>query len=410
MGRWLAVVVLLCGCSTLPMGIETPADSGPDAPTVVARDTPDAAPDVAPAPVPDSAPDSGPAPSVDARAPEPDVQAVDVADTSDASDAGTIDAADSAPDAREASTDAGRDAAPDAAREAGPSPCVPARCGTHSVACWPMPNSPGSGLPNVASYTDMGDGVVRDNRTCLEWQQSPTTSTAHTWTAAKGYCEQQPYLGGGVGWRLPTRIELISIVNYSRTDPSIIASIFPGTLQTTYWTSSAYPGGVPSGFTVSFHDGTVSGVDQAAMYLARCVRGNGENPNLPLTPPDGRYAVGPVDVEDGFTGLTWQRGDSRDFSAAAVAWETADAYCNQLSFGDGAPWRLPSVQELATLVDESRFSAGLPAIDLAAFPMTAPSAYWSSTRLMGSAAHWTVDFSYGVVDSEHMAALARCVR
>jgi hypothetical protein len=31
-------------------------------------------------------------------------------------------------------------------------------------ACFPMPNPAGSGLPNPAKYTDLGNGTVRDGR------------------------------------------------------------------------------------------------------------------------------------------------------------------------------------------------------------------------------------------------------
>ncbi|WP_437593371.1 DUF1566 domain-containing protein [Sorangium sp. So ce1000] len=84
-----------------------------------------------------------------------------------------------------------------------PEPCSrAAACGTHKWACWPMPNPAGSGLPNPASYTDVGGGVVRDNVTCLEWQETPP-SEAYTWEQAISYCDELT-LGGFSDWRLPT--------------------------------------------------------------------------------------------------------------------------------------------------------------------------------------------------------------
>ena len=49
---------------------------------------------------------------------------------------------------------------------------------------------------------------------------------------------------------------------------------------------------------------------------------------------------------------------------------------NSVSFGDYSDWRLPTIKELATLVDRARIN---PAIDMVQFPNTVSSGYWSST-------------------------------
>ncbi len=207
----------------------------------------------------------------------------------------------------------------------------------------------------------MGDGTVRDDVTCLLWQKVAPTTTAYTWSDAKLKCTQNPLLGG-VGWRLPSRIELLSIVDYGRRDPSIVVSVFPSTLPNPpYWTWSRLQGRDDS-FAISFHDGEVLLADRSTMYLARCVRGNGESQELSADAPADHYSIAVDTVADRYTGLTWQRGDSRGALSGLVPFETAERYCAGLTVAGGG-WRVPSVKELATLVDEARFGSGAAAVD-----------------------------------------------
>jgi hypothetical protein len=85
------------------------------------------------------------------------------------------------------------------------------------------------------------------------------------------------------------------------------------------------------------------------------------------------------------------------------------SYCTGLGL-NGQTWRVSSIKELQTLVDESKTN---PAIDTTAFPSTASNYYWSSSPLAGSSSNaWSVDFYYGNTNRSAVTYTyrVRCVR
>ena len=91
------------------------------------------------------------------------------------------------------------------------------------------------------------------------------------------------------------------------------------------------------------------------------------------------------EVRDNYTGLVWQRADSSQTAPMAVMpWADARAYCTGLTIG-GHAWRLPSIRELATLVDEAQVA---PSINRTMFPNTKYGSksnnwYWASHQAAG---------------------------
>lgn len=127
---------------------------------------------------------------------------------------------------------------------------APTVCADLDWAQWPMPNTPSdasNGAPNPAGYTDNGDGTVTDKVTGLMWQQA--SSGPFTWVQAMAHCPTVT-LGGHKDWRVPTRIELLSIVDYglpgNGPTPTINVTYFPMTLDAYYWTSTSRGGNPPT--------------------------------------------------------------------------------------------------------------------------------------------------------------------
>ncbi len=110
----------------------------------------------------------------------------------------------------------------------------------------------------------------------------------------------------------------------------------------------------------------------------------------------GHYQPGRGSVVDTRTRLTWQLDVPKD----PLPWSQARDYCAALDL-DGPGWRLPSVSELQTLIDET------------AFPGTPSDYFWTSSILPRFESFaWTVYFGYGLstffdVNQTH---LVRCVR
>jgi hypothetical protein len=121
--------------------------------------------------------------------------------------------------------------------------------------------------------------------------------------------------------------------------------------------------------------------------------------------PPGRYVVEEGTVTDSRTRLTWQRAPD----LTPRPWSQAEAYCGSLDL-HGKGWRLPSVKELLTIVDESRWG---PAIDPVAFPSTPSDHFWTSSSLATFPMFvWTVYFGKGTAAFFEVGnpRLVRCVR
>ncbi len=112
-------------------------------------------------------------------------------------------------------------------------------------------------------------------------------------------------------------------------------------------------------------------------------------------------------VVDNNTGLMWQQ----TIPTEQYTWDNADSYCGSLTYAGYSDWRMPTPQELLTIVDNSKYE---PAIDTTYFPDTTPRGYfWSSSSQSDSTNYaWGVDFFFGSVSGNNKAndKYVRCVR
>jgi len=135
---------------------------------------------------------------------------------------------------------------------------------------WPMPNPASAGLPNPASYDVHIAGVVIDNVTKLMWQRQ-ASSASYTLATAKTYCDGLD-LGGYTDWKVPTRIELLSLLDFTRSSaPMIDTTTFPGTASGAYWCNHGNTTTTGT-WVVYFQSASAGLVDSTDAFNVRCVR------------------------------------------------------------------------------------------------------------------------------------------
>jgi Protein of unknown function (DUF1566) len=261
---------------------------------------------------------------------------------------------------------------------------------------WPMPDPTSQGSATSQHYTESGPDVAIDDVTQLSWQRQLSGST-YTWEEARQYCDCLT-LGAHDDWHMPSRIELLSIVDFTRQDPALDASAFPDTPFEWFWSASPVAGSDSDVWYVAFFDGNTHTSAKDSQYRVRCVR---------RAVGDDRHFTPQADetVADAATGLTWQRA----MSPAQLSWADAKQYCSELPLSGGG-FRLPNMKELQSLIDESSTA---PAIDSVAFPETPSEGFWAATALAGMpTAAWFVNFASGVSYNSLVERTyrARCVR
>jgi hypothetical protein len=293
--------------------------------------------------------------------------------------------------------------------EAGPTACMTTGATPdRRFVEWPLP--PDS--PPLGEYS-VGKDTVLDNTTGLMWERVPPetlqpladVTTRCTSLAAGGYND----------WRVPTRIELLSILDYGQSGTLLNANIFgsiesPG-YDTEMWSVSTYP--------LTSLDGQQFLVDTAysftmvdmptGPYLSRCVRSGC------ISTAPTRFSVSGDTALDLITRVVWQRGTA----PAAMTSDAAQTYCAMLQLDSMTGWRLPTIRELASIYDETQLTA--PLWDTTTFSPANGTEFWSSTPDSKGPVGWqryTMDFgSSSSIRTEDTPAagtsvdeLVRCVR
>jgi hypothetical protein len=171
--------------------------------------------------------------------------------------------------------------------------------GSGTTACgdtvWPRQDADYLDTPNARSFTGptahttwTSDYTTTDNVTGLVWKTcseglsgatcaTGTVSTA-TWYNAFDSCSAWNTANSGAGyagrtnWRLPTRAELASLVNYGLSaGPMIDGASFPATVASVYWSSSTYVPNTTNAWYVRFTNGFVDNNSKTNSYYVRCV-------------------------------------------------------------------------------------------------------------------------------------------
>jgi len=242
-----------------------------------------------------------------------------------------------------------------------------------------MPNPASTGLPNPTRYDASQADVVLDKVTGLTWQANVSDATFAP-AGAVQYCADLR-AGDYCDWRLPSRIELVSLVDFTRSDSALDGSSFPDT-EGSFLTASTADG---YRWRVGSDGGTRMLTEAlATVSRVRCVRAE----ERPL--PDPRYSfegTSPDDTAtDHGTGLIWQRRPSM----TTFTFADAQTHCASLSLGGTGGFRVPSMKELQTVLDERASSYVDPEV-FPDFPQKQNATFWTSTpSARGASDAWFV--------------------
>ena len=259
-------------------------------------------------------------------------------------------------------------------------------------AVWPLP----AVRPLLSNYVLTAD-TVTDKTTTLEWERNDPSPTTQAYAGGASYCAGLS-LGAQDDWRLPTRIEALTFLEAVFPDGARPAA------PVVLWTDSIslLDAQLDDRFQIDMGLGFVTIAPNTAISnRIKCVRGG------PTTSPVTRYDVIGGAARDVRTGVVWQ---VTPIPGAKLLTE-AKLACQSLVLGGVGGWRLPTVRELASLVDESREAVPLLPMLFQAGPS---GRFWSSTpRAKPPAATYVVDFeTANMVPEESISTplSVRCAR
>lgn len=211
-------------------------------------------------------------------------------------------------------------------------------------------------------------------------------------------------LCGFSDWRLPTRQELLNIVDYERvtTPPMINTAAFRYSAGENYWSIDAVETTSYQAWYVSFFNGISDYETRSETYTVRLVRGS--------SPMGPRYTYSTVvysgdvtnnAVNDAWTGLQWRRCEQGRLWNGSVCTGVSSTFTHEQALVHARAqtgWRLPNIKELNSLVD---LSLRDNAIDSTSFPGTTSNQVWASSPSIGTPSQgWFVLFSDGWVSRE----------
>ena len=328
----------------------------------------------------------------------------------------------------------------------------------------------------AARFNDPGDGSITDTLTGLTWvkdfnlmlTRDPGFDTdgsadgAVLWMRALDYVAKlnsEGYLGHA-DWRLPNVVELESLLDVSRANPSLPAGHPFANVRPLYWSSTTYGQGNPMAWGVLFSDLTpyksgcvdafgwkrrfISGFDQ----FVAIVRDSGVSSatNLPRSGQTRSYYPGDdgdlqkgtiwpmprfVDhgdgtVSDRLTGLMWTKNAQQ--GGSNLAWTAALDYVAGMNAGSRpnyglTGWRLPNLIEARSLLDLGRpvgnpeLSEGNPFINTSNLWTSTTTAFntsqaWAVSTMQGRVWNYnkTTGFNLWAVRDDHALLAGHAIR
>ena len=147
---------------------------------------------------------------------------------------------------------------------------------------------------------------------------------------------------GGRKWRLPSRIELASLLDFGGL------LVLPDLAPDSHWSSSK-ASGPNRAWSVTFSTPYQFFFTEDLSFAARVICVTGDSIEI-------IHEVGEDTIRDEVTDLVWQKTES----ASGMGWNDALNHCEGMSLAGSSDWRLPSAKEaLAFSRDDQQWPATL---------------------------------------------------
>jgi hypothetical protein len=278
-------------------------------------------------------------------------------------------------------------------------------------------------------FTDNHDGTVTDNRTGLVWLKDAHCRTplngiaknatgslnwrqAMTWTAtlANGSCGLRDGSQAGQ-WRLPSQEEWAALIDRELGNPVLPADHpFTHLQPNYYWSSTTYASDTDRAWFVYLGRG--DGVDAGVKTSSLSVWPVRDELSAALSAPAAPRFTDNHDgtVIDNRTGLIWLKNAhcrttlNGIKNIGSLNWRQAMTWTATLANGscglrDGSQagqWRLPSRNELQSLIDTVAEGPALP-VGHTFTAVQIDYGYWSTTPADSTGTMWTVNFFSGTL-------------
>ena len=230
---------------------------------------------------------------------------------------------------------------------------------------------------------EVNTGLLWDNAhedVCLNWKE------AHEYVRA---LNDMHYLGK-TGWRLPGREELRTLAVYNDAQPATDTTVFAGSHADLYWSGTADKTDNDIAWGIYFGYGCSTPYPKTRRAFVRAVCAEDGSADPFTKPSKERFIVNSdKTVTDTLTGLMWMQEET-----PLLKQKEALVYCKELRLGGYDDWVMPSLNELATLIN---LNEGKEWFYPELFPNTntKPQGFYQSSTVFGGTFGWGCNFQFG---------------